>query len=208
MVWSACSSGKFKTPCKSKPLDQARHTFNSSSTEFLQALDVSPSYSLSDRCRGFCNPFEPRTGLGQVFNSSTVVVRCCQPLRFFPQAQNVSTKKKQKEKKGWWIHLVCVIYLLSLPNMKYSEWSGKNPKTKRRGCARERRCLNHLFMMHGDLVGACTRSSLIPHCHKLPLTGLGATSACWKTNFWQAVAGVIINRHDIPVIYRPAFSRR
>lgn len=127
MVWSACSSGKFKTPCKSKPLDQARHTFNSSSTEFLQALDMSPSYSLSDRCRGFCNPFEPRKGVQFFYGCSQML----STLTFFPQAQNVSTKKKQKKKKGWWIHLVCVIYLLSLPNMKYSEWRGK--KTKQNG---------------------------------------------------------------------------
>lgn len=99
MVWSACSSGKFKTPCKSKPLDQARHIFNSSSTEFLQALDMSPSYSLSDRCRGFCNPFEPRTGLGQVFNSSTVVVRWCQPLRFSPKYKMSPPRRRRRKKK-------------------------------------------------------------------------------------------------------------
>lgn len=82
------------TTYKSNPLDKARHTFNGSSIEFLKRWMC--LFPCQTRTAVSGTPFEPRTGSGQVFNT------CCSQmlstLKFFPQAQNIFTKKKKREK--------------------------------------------------------------------------------------------------------------
>lgn len=97
----------------------------------------------------------------------------------------------------WWICLVCVIYLLLLLNMNYSDW-----KSVFGAWWGQRACKKAVWCSY--LVQASIKSSFISHCHLFLLT--------WLTNhrsFYNlGIQGVIINRHDIPVIYFLGFSRR